>query len=215
MITQNPLIGRSKKSLGGATATTWKSINVLKSKPVSVANPRSAGQIAQRTKMKNATAVARAIMQDVKLGFKEKAIKMSEYNAFVKKNLSVSVFSSIVGNPLIEDPALMLISDGSIGSSSISAAAGATTTSIKVAPSTSMPVGGDSGDIFRVVVYDESNGLFIPVTYPSTARNVAAAGMVVTGPAAAFDSGNFYVYGYFYNPISGKSSQSTAYNYSA
>lgn len=51
-IVQNPLIGRAKKSLANATFTTWKGRNVVKGKPISVANPQSPAQVAQRTRFK-------------------------------------------------------------------------------------------------------------------------------------------------------------------
>lgn len=86
-VTQNVLIGKSRKSMGNATFTTWKGLNVLKSKPVSVANPQTDKQLAQRSALRQLVSMFRANRGAIEAGFKSKAIKMSAFNAFTSYNL--------------------------------------------------------------------------------------------------------------------------------
>lgn len=84
----NPLIGRSANKIGNVVFSTWKGINVLKEKPASVANPRTDGQVAQRSAMSQLVAIARSILSTLQISFREMAVQMSAYNAFVKYNLT-------------------------------------------------------------------------------------------------------------------------------
>jgi len=84
---QNTLIGKSSGSVGGATFSTWKGINVLKSKAISVANPQTVGQTTQRNRMTLMVALYRLIASIISVGFKNLAIGQSEYNAFISDNI--------------------------------------------------------------------------------------------------------------------------------
>lgn len=48
MKTQNPWMGRAKKSAGGMTATKFGQDNILRSKPLEVTNPKTEAQMTQR-----------------------------------------------------------------------------------------------------------------------------------------------------------------------
>lgn len=87
-VPQNTLIGKTKQSVGNATFTTWKGINVLKSKPVSVANPRTQGQVNQRQKMSNFVAFYRKNAAIFNAGFRQQAVKQSAYNAAASTNMT-------------------------------------------------------------------------------------------------------------------------------
>lgn len=84
----NPLIGRSKNKVGNVVFSTWKGINVLKEKPASVANPRTDGQVRQRSAFATLVAIARQILPALQVSFRQMAVQMSAYNAFVKANLT-------------------------------------------------------------------------------------------------------------------------------
>lgn len=83
IVTQNPLIGRARKSAGSNTFTTWKGLNVVKTKPLQVANPDTDGQQMNRNAMRYAVEIFRFIAAAVNYGFIELAIHMSAYNAFI------------------------------------------------------------------------------------------------------------------------------------
>lgn len=88
----NPLIGAASGSVGGVTMSTWKGVNVIKTKPTSVANPKTEGQTAQRAKLSTAVSVYKQMPSLVKKGFGQAAIKKSAYNAFVSTNTKANVF---------------------------------------------------------------------------------------------------------------------------
>jgi len=155
MITQNPFIGRSKQSAGGMTATTWKGKNVLKTKPVTVANPKSEGQINQRAKMTTLVGFYQLLSSVLIRGFKEMAVGMSEFNAFTSKNLLSSAVSASGGVATFV-PANFNISKGSIGVTevdSITADEGQAAVVISF-PAGTIPSNGSINDRPIAVVYN-------------------------------------------------------------
>jgi hypothetical protein len=83
------ILGGMSGKIGGVVGSSWKGINVLKTKPLSVANPNTAEQIAQRTKFSNSVGFAKGILSDyIKPLWDRFSGQMSGYNAFVKANIS-------------------------------------------------------------------------------------------------------------------------------
>src|SRR5690606_17641117 len=60
---------------------TWKGISYIRIKPVSVANPRTEGQVNQRTKFSATLAFLQPSLAFLKVGYKFYANKMSAFNA--------------------------------------------------------------------------------------------------------------------------------------
>lgn len=114
MKTQNPLIGRSSQKFGTAIFQTWKGINVVRSKPLEVANPRSPGQRTQRNRLTAIVKFYRPAAAAVQLGYIEQAIRKSEYNAFVSENI---ITATTVATPdsVSINPSAIIISQGSLG----------------------------------------------------------------------------------------------------
>lgn len=84
------ILGGVSGKIGGVVGSSWKGINVIKTKPLSVANPQSAGQVAQRTKFSNTVAFAVAILSTViKPLWDRFASRESGYNAFIKQNIDL------------------------------------------------------------------------------------------------------------------------------
>lgn len=84
------ILGGVSGKVGGIVGTSWKGINVIKTKPLSVANPRTAGQIAQRTKFGNITKFASLILASfIKPLWDRFASRQSGYNAFISENISL------------------------------------------------------------------------------------------------------------------------------
>lgn len=117
-VVSNVLIGKASGSVGNATFSTWKGINVLKEKAVSVANPRSDKQLMQRSALSQVVAIFRLIPAILNLGFKKLAIKQSAYNAF-ESNALKNAFDLSAPPVATFVPANMLISKGSIAPSDI------------------------------------------------------------------------------------------------
>ncbi len=86
-ISQGILGGFSGK-VGGVVGSSWKGIAVMKAKPLSVANPRTALQVAQRTKFSAIVSLASAALIGIcKPMWDRDAQKQSGYNAFVSSNI--------------------------------------------------------------------------------------------------------------------------------
>lgn len=75
MKTQNPLIGRSRKSYGDATFYTLNGENVVRTKPMVVANPNTPAQEAQRVRFKAFVNAANSLSEaDLNLLFASKEV---------------------------------------------------------------------------------------------------------------------------------------------
>lgn len=118
VVVSNPLIGKSKQSMGNATFSTWKGINVLKEKPQSVANPNSDAQQQQRSAFTQIVAAFRLMPALVRAGFKKLAVKQSEFNAFTSYNLK-NAFDLSIPPTATFVPADALISKGTIAAEPI------------------------------------------------------------------------------------------------
>lgn len=81
------ILGGFSGSVANVVGTAWKGTAVMKSKPVSVSNPRTEGQVAQRTSFKAATQLASVLLTYViKAVYNPIAQGMSGYNKFVSQN---------------------------------------------------------------------------------------------------------------------------------
>lgn len=117
-IPQNTLIGKTRRSIGNVTFSTWKGINIMKSKPITVANPRTDRQQQQRDAQKQMVFLSRNISAAIRLGFNQLAIGMSAYNAFLSYNLK-NAFDMSEPPVAKFDPVKLLVSKGTIASTPI------------------------------------------------------------------------------------------------
>ena len=97
------ILGGFKGKVGSVIGTSWKGKAVMKSMPLSVANPRTAGQVLQRNKFKTIVELASGILASiVKPLWDRFASGMSGYNAFVSANCdAVLPNSSLDYNKLV------------------------------------------------------------------------------------------------------------------
>ena len=79
-ISQGILGGLSGK-VGNVIGGSWKGIDYIRIKPSSVANPRTVGQVNQRTKFTATLEFLQAVKPFIKLGYKGLAVKKTEFNA--------------------------------------------------------------------------------------------------------------------------------------
>jgi len=120
------IFGKLAGSAGGATFSQWKGIQTVKEKVAKVTNPRSSGQVAQRSKFSNAVQFARLLLTlVVKPLWDRFAVRQSGFNAFVAVNLDLfaSGYPSSPGNLRISQGRLTAINptaiDPAAGSSDI------------------------------------------------------------------------------------------------
>ena len=83
------ILGGFSGKVGPVVGSSWKGIAVIKSKPLSVTNPNSAGQQAQRGAMSRIVEVARLLLASLLQPFWNPfAQGQSGYNRFVSENIA-------------------------------------------------------------------------------------------------------------------------------
>lgn len=83
------ILGAFSGKVAGVVGSSWKGIPVMKSLPPSVANPRTAKQIEQRSRMSACTAFSQSILADVVKPLNDRfASRMSGFNAFTSRNIA-------------------------------------------------------------------------------------------------------------------------------
>ena len=112
-ITQNPIVGRMHGTLGNAVASKWKGRNTLRSKALTVANPQTDAQMKQRSKFDIVLGFARIFSVVIRVGFKEVATTISEYNAFMSENM-LNDFLGYVSNAWVADHSKLVLAKGSL-----------------------------------------------------------------------------------------------------
>jgi len=108
------ILGGVSGSVGGVVGSSWKGINVIKSKPQSVANPKTAGQVAQRGAFSEVVAFATVILAAIiKPLWDRFQVAKSGYNAFVSANIAFFDATGLI------TPASLLISKGKMEATAI------------------------------------------------------------------------------------------------
>jgi len=110
-ITQNPLIGASKGSLGNVTMTRLRGKNILKNKAINNYSDPTPTQLRNNFAFALLVAFSRTIKSLYRAGFKEVATSMSEYNKFMQLNNPEALTGSTVVDTAI-DPAKIVIAQG-------------------------------------------------------------------------------------------------------
>ena len=111
IISQGILGGFSGK-VGNVIGASWKGIHYIRIKPVTVANPRTEGQVNQRAKFSATLAFLQPSLAFVKVGYKFYANKRSAFNAA----MSYVIQNAIIGSSpnFSVDPAAALLSRGKL-----------------------------------------------------------------------------------------------------
>ncbi len=89
-IAQGILGGLSGK-VGNVIGGSWKGINYIRIKPASVANPRTQGQVNQRTKFSSVLEFLKPMGEFIKVGYKTTTIKQTAFNAAMSYNLKNAI----------------------------------------------------------------------------------------------------------------------------
>mgnify|MGYP000962095823 FL=1 len=90
-IVQNPITGRTKKKFASAVFSKQFGKNTMRSKPIEVSNPKTLKQRQQRAKFSLMVELSRSFLGFIRLGFKQFASGMSEFNAFMKSNIKAVI----------------------------------------------------------------------------------------------------------------------------
>ena len=169
------ILGGFSGSVGGVVGSAWKGIAVIKSKPLSVANPNTAGQITNRTAFSLASKIGSLILADwIKPFWDRFASKMSGYNSWVQSNVEFML------NGSIGDYASLIMSVGKLSAaSSVTAVADASASTLVItAPSPTLNQFSAASDIAVAVVYNASEDTW---TVTGDLGNRGASPYTVTG----------------------------------
>lgn len=118
---------KARGSAGPITYANWKGIGYFKQKAFTVANPKTDGQINARARLALMVALFADVGAAVQVGFKEMAVKMSQYNAFVKYNINTALTYVSLGVYTV-DWSLIQFAKGTLGNTAISSAAASAAT---------------------------------------------------------------------------------------
>ena len=110
-ISQGILGGFSGK-VGNVIGASWKGIDYMRIKPSSVANPRTPGQLDQRSKFATVLRFLQPMTDFLRVGFRLYAIKMTQFNNAMSYNLNNAV-TGLYPNYMI-DYANALVSRGNL-----------------------------------------------------------------------------------------------------
>ena len=87
-IVQNPITGRTKKKFGSAVFSKQFGKNTMRTKPIEVHNPKTLPQRQQRSKFTLMIELSRMLLSFIRTGFKQGAVGMSQFNVFMKSNIT-------------------------------------------------------------------------------------------------------------------------------
>lgn len=160
-VVQNPITGRSRNSFASAIFQTWKGKNVLRAKPLTVANPRTVGQQLQRMKLAMMVFFYRQIAGVIKIGYASQAVGQSEYNAFASEALR-NAFTGSTAEMVAWDFSKLLVSKGTISPTTISSVtADSEEYTVEWPTSANMPGQSASDKAIVVIGENDSNGQFL------------------------------------------------------
>lgn len=87
---QNPIIGQAINQAGGMIFSVWKQLKVMRSKPLSVANPRTAAQQAVRRRMALLASTMREVLGAIRIGFVRFQNGTTQWGQFLKENYATA-----------------------------------------------------------------------------------------------------------------------------
>lgn len=86
-IVQNPITGRTRKKFGTAVFSKHYENNTMRSRPIQVSNPRTEGQVRQRSKFAQTVDLIRQVLPVVNDAYSNSLKNMSPFNKIVSLNV--------------------------------------------------------------------------------------------------------------------------------
>jgi hypothetical protein len=124
------ILGGVSGQVGNVIGGTWKGIDYLRIKPSSVANPRTEGQVDQRSKFSTVLRFLQPMTDFLRVGFKLYANKMTQFNAAISYNLNNAI-TGVYPNFMI-DYASALVTRGNLTAAANGAATSPSAGSVEV-----------------------------------------------------------------------------------
>src|SRR5690554_345323 len=88
------ILGGFSGKVGNVVGASWKGVDYIRSLPSKVRNPRSKGQVAQRTRFSLIAKFVRALLPVIRVGFKQSA---GAYNSAYSAAVSYNVHNAVKG----------------------------------------------------------------------------------------------------------------------
>lgn len=89
------ILGGLSGQVGNVIGANWKGVDYLRIKPTSVANPRTEGQVNQRTKFSTVLSFLQPMTDFLRVGYKQYASGMTQFNAAMSYNLNNAVIGTL------------------------------------------------------------------------------------------------------------------------
>lgn len=154
-IIRRGILGGFSGKVANVVGSSWKGIAVMRALPLSVTNPRTVGQVEQRSAFSLVSKFASAILTTwIKPLWDRSAQSMSGYNAFIQQNVDVvkSDKELIIGN--------LTMSKGKLGTTALMGGISTSSSEINLfweaTPSGSYQM---STDKLYILLFDEENKL--------------------------------------------------------
>ena len=155
-IAQGVLGGFSGK-VGNIVGGTWKGIDYMRIKPANVSNPKTQGQLDQRSKFSTVLRFLQPLTDFLKVGFKLYAIKMTQFNSAMSYNLNNAITGTYPNFTI--DYTKALVSRGSLVGAAGAAVASSSASVVEFTWSDNTGSGNALGtDKALLVVYNATKG---------------------------------------------------------
>lgn len=128
-ISQGVLGGFSGK-VGNVVGGTWKGIDYMRIKPANVTNPRTEGQVDQRSKFSTVLRFLQPMTDFLRVGYKLYANKMTQFNAAMSYNLNNAITGAYPN--FMVDYASALVTRGNLTGAANGAASSPSAASVEV-----------------------------------------------------------------------------------
>ena len=177
------ILGGVLGKVGNVVGSSWKGIPILKSRPLSVANPRTTKQVAQRTKMTNIVAFAQPLLSAIIKPLNDRfAQQTSGYNDFVSRN--IHLFGGTTPTPA-EDLKISVGKMAAVTPTNAQVNDGSVDVSIDF-PTTLPDAFASATDLVYAVVYNATQKTF-GVSGGVSTRNDGIVDVVLSAPAETGD----------------------------
>ncbi len=171
------ILGGFSGKVGNVIGGNWKGIDYMRVKPANVANPQTEGQVDQRTKFSTVLQFLQPLKDFVKVGYKNYAIKMTQFNSAMSYILKNAVTGSYPNFTI--DYATALISRGSLAGVLNGTAASSAAGSVEFTWGDNTSESNASAtDKAMILAYNSTKGEAIFVT-DGAARNAGSQSLTV------------------------------------
>jgi len=196
MIVQNPIVGRSRNKLANTIFSTWNGLNIVRSKPLSVANPQTLAQRIQRARTTVNAQFAKAFSAAIQIGFRNKQVGQSARSQALKANYPATTADPVtaVGAMEFEDAVVAKGSMTTTPISTASATAGSAVVSVSF-PSSVADASQSSNDSMALCVINGATGASVQ----SIGLLKRSSGSITASLPEAVQSGDeihFYLFAY-------------------